>query len=140
MSQNFLNEKDFEQLKELSKWNYVKSLYKMIEDLTIRAEKNCEECEQYMINPHDVNIDFLFEDWRSCAEHCDECGEEEKINMCNLQFEVINHIANSLAEIRERQNALAKIALKKYDQGAKLLDDVMKKRKDKEDKAKDLYR
>ncbi|MBY8982184.1 MAG: hypothetical protein KGD57_04485 [Candidatus Lokiarchaeota archaeon] len=140
MSQKFLSEKEFEDLKESSKWSYLKSLYKLIEDLNIRAEKNCEACEQNMINPHDVNIDFLFEDWRNCSEHCDECGEEEKVLMCDLQFQVINHVANSLAEIRERQNALAKIVLKKSDQGSKLLDDIEKERKATDDKSKELYR
>ncbi len=140
MSQKFLTEKEFEDLKESSKWSYVKSLYKIIEDLNIRAEKNCEECEKSMINPHDVNIDFLFEDWRNCSEHCDECGEEEKILMCDLQFQVMNHIANSLAEIRERQNALAKIVLRKSDQGAKILENIEKNQKSTEDRSKDLYR
>ncbi|MBY9006664.1 MAG: hypothetical protein KGD63_07890 [Candidatus Lokiarchaeota archaeon] len=140
MSQKFLSEKDFEALKESSKWSYVKSLYKIVEDLNIRAEKNCEECEQNMINPHDVNIDFLFEDWRNCSENCDECGEEEKVLMCDLQFQVMNHIANSLSEIRDRQNALAKIFLKKTDKGAKLLADIDKKIKTNDDHNKDLYR
>jgi hypothetical protein len=43
MSSVFLNEKDFKNLKEPSKWNYVQSLYKKIEELQIQADKNCEE-------------------------------------------------------------------------------------------------
>ncbi|MBD3195950.1 MAG: hypothetical protein GF317_12890 [Candidatus Lokiarchaeota archaeon] len=139
MPELLLDEKEFKKLKELSKWNYVKSLYKRIEELQIQADKNCEECEKQLINVYDLNIDYLFEDWRACSEHCDECGEEEKRVMCDLQFQVMNLIANSLAEMRERQNALAKIVLRKYDSGAKMLKDIEEKAKEEEDKSKSLY-
>ncbi|TFF85245.1 MAG: hypothetical protein EU518_01525, partial [Promethearchaeota archaeon] len=75
MSSVFLNQKEFENLKDSSKWNYVLSLYKKIEELQIQADKNCEECEKRLIGVYDLNIDYLFEDWRSCSENCDECGE-----------------------------------------------------------------
>ena len=74
MSEDFLTEKEFNDLKEVSKWNYVSSLYKLISQLKIQAEKNCEECEKQMLDVHDLNIDYLFEDWRSCSQQCDECG------------------------------------------------------------------
>lgn len=102
----------------------------MIRRLNIRAEKNCEACEAEMLAEDDINIDLLFEDWRECANHCDECGKEEKVYMCNMQFELINLIANSLAELRRRQNALANIVLKRDKSGSKLLkrqEDFLKK-------------
>ena len=139
MSEVFLSEKEFKDLKDSSKWSYVKSLYKLIGNLKIQADKNCEMCERQMLNPHDVNIDFLFEDWRACAENCEECGEEEKINMCDLQFQLMNHIANALGEIRERQNALAKIVMKKDDVGSKILEKIEEKQKEEEKKASGLY-
>jgi hypothetical protein len=138
MSEDLLSEKEFRELKELSKWNYVKSLYKLIKNLKIQAEKNCELCEKQMLNPHDVNIDFLFEDWRSCAENCSECGIEERVNMCDLQFQLMNHIANALSEIRERQNALAKIVMKKDTVGSRILEKIEKKQHDEDKKASGL--
>jgi hypothetical protein len=135
----FLSEKDFKNLKDPSKWNYVQSLYKKIEELQIQADKNCEECEKRLVGVYDLNIDYLFEDWRSCSEHCEECGEEEKRMMCDLQFQVMNLLANSLSELRERQNALANIVLRKYDEGAKLLEKIAQEKKKDEDKSKGLY-
>ena len=121
MSEGILNRKEFEELSEDYRWEYIDGLYKTMKRLQIKAEKNCEECESEILAMDDINIDLLFEDWRECAEHCNECGKEEKLNMCNTQFELINLIANSLAQLRARQNALANMVLKKDERGAKLL-------------------
>ena len=121
MSEALLNKKEFESLKEDYKWEYVDGLHKTIGRLQIKADKNCAECEVELLAVDDINIDLLFEDWRECAEHCDECGKEEQVVMCHTQFELINLIANSLAELRSRQNALASLVLKRDERGAKLL-------------------
>jgi len=118
---SLLNKKEFESLSEDYKWEYVDGLHKTIKRLQIKADKNCEACESDMLAMDDINIDLLFEDWRECAEHCDECGKEEQMVMCHTQFELINLIANSLAELRSRQNAIASMVLKKDERGAKLL-------------------
>lgn len=74
-----------------------------------------------MLAVDDINVDLLFEDWRECSENCDTCGREERVYMCNMQFELINLLANSLSELRDRQNSLANLVLKKDEDGAKLL-------------------
>lgn len=51
----------------------------------------------------------------------------------------MNLLANSLSELRERQNALANIVLRKYDEGAKLLEKIAQEKKKDEDKSKGLY-
>lgn len=140
MSENFLSEKEFRELKEESKWNYIKSLYKVIEDLEIRAEKNCEECESRLIDVHDLNIDYLFEDWRSCSENCDECSQEEQVYMCDLQFQLMNHIANSLVRLRERQNALAKLVIRKDEKGSELLKKIAEEKQKAKEREKDKDR
>ena len=143
MSLNFLSEKEFKELKQSSQWNYVKSLHKAIKELEIRADKNCEECEKQLIDVHDLNIDYLFEDWRSCSQHCEECGIEERVFMCDLQFQLMNHIANSLVNLRERQNALAKLVFKRDEKGAELLEKIAKEKektkKREKDKDRSLY-
>jgi hypothetical protein len=121
LSEAFLSKKEFESLSEDFKWEYVDGLIKSMKKLQIKADKNCEECESEMLAMDDINIDLLFEDWRECAEHCDKCGKEEKVNMCNTQFELINLLANSLAELRSRQNGIANLVLKKDERGSKLL-------------------
>ena len=41
---DFLTEKEFEELSDQEKWNLIQTLKKIIGDLKIRADKNCEEC------------------------------------------------------------------------------------------------
>ena len=53
-----------------------------MKDLKVRADKNCSECKMNMLMAEDLNIDYLFEDWRGCSEHCDECGEEGILEKC----------------------------------------------------------
>ena len=139
MAEEIMNiaEKEFQELNEKEKWHLMQTIKKIFQDLTIKAEKNCEKCEHNLLSVDDINIDLFFQDWRSCSEHCDECEEEEKINMCHLQFELMNHIANSLLELQRKQNMLTQIVLKQDESGSKLLKEFMKKKEvsDKDDKA-----
>lgn len=139
MSEVLLSESEFENLKEEDKWNYIDGLYKTIKRLQIRADKNCEACESEMLAVDDINIDLLFEDWRECSNHCDECNKETRTVMCQTQFELVNLIANSLAELRRRQNALANMVLKKDSRGSKLLKKMEEDRELAEEKAASLY-
>ncbi|MFX0017912.1 MAG: hypothetical protein ACFFAK_04260 [Promethearchaeota archaeon] len=134
-----LTEKEFIELSETEKWKLIETIKKLIHDLKIKADKNCEECEKYMLSVEDVNIDLFFQDWRSCAEYCEECGEEEKRNMCHIQFELMNHIANTLLELQRKQNILTQLVLKRDETGSKLLKEFMKKKEDHEKKEKDSY-
>lgn len=134
-----LTEKDFRELSETDKWKLVETIKKLIHDLKIKADKNCEECEKNLLTVDDVNIDLFFQDWRSCAEYCDECGEEEKRNMCHIQFELMNHIANTLLELQRKQNILTQLILKRDETGSILLKEFMKKKEDYERKDEDSY-
>jgi hypothetical protein len=85
---------------------------------------------------------LFFQDWRECANHCEECGEEEKRNMCQLQFELMNHIANSLLELNRKQNLLTQIVLKKDESGSKLLKEFLEKKEEsmkKDKRTDDMY-
>jgi hypothetical protein len=138
-----LTEKEFKELSEKDKWQLMEAIKRILQDLKIRADKNCEECEKTYLTAEDINIDLFFQDWRECTEHCDECGEEEKRNMCQLQFELMNHIANSLLEVQRKQNLLTQLVLKRDEAGSKLLNEFMKKTEDnkkKDKRADDLYR
>ena len=79
---DFLTEKEFKELSDQDKWNLIQTLKKIIGDLKIRADKNCEECEKTLLTADDINIDLFFQDWRNCAEHCDKCSSEDLVNMC----------------------------------------------------------
>jgi len=133
-------EMDYEEFKKISetdKWKIVQTLRKMVLDLKIKADKNCEECEKNLLSADDLNIDMFFEDWRECSEHCSECGEEEKIYMCEIQFQLMNHIANSLLELQRKQNLLTQLVLKRDETGSQLLKDFMKKKEAQDEKDKD---
>ena len=135
--------KEFQKLSENEKWKLVQSVKKIMKDLKIRADKNCEECEKNLLSVDDINIDMFFQDWRECSNHCNECGEEEKINMCQLQFELINHIANTLLELQRKQNLLTQIILKRDETGSTLLKEFKKKKEEIEKKEKfssDMYK
>lgn len=134
-----LTEKEFRELSETEKWRLLETIKKLIRDLKIKADKNCEDCEKNLLTVDDVNIDLFFQDWRSCAEYCDECGEEEKRNMCHIQFELMNHIANTLLELQRKQNVLTQLILKRDETGSKLLKEFMKKKEDYEKKDEDSY-
>lgn len=42
--------------------------------------------------------------------------------MCDLQFNLLNHIANTIINLQNKHNALTKIVLKKDDRGSELID------------------
>lgn len=134
-----LSEKEFRELNDKEKWQLMQTIQKLIQELNIKAEKNCEECESNLFALGDINIDLFFQDWRSCTEQCEECSDEEKKNMCQLQFELMNHIANSLLELQRKQNVLTQLILKKDETGSKLLKDFMKKKEDSDKKDKNSY-
>jgi len=138
-----LTEKEFRELSDSDKWNLIQTIKKIVQQLKVQADKNCAECEKTFLTPEDINIDLFFQDWRECSEHCDECGEEEKINMCQLQFDLMNHIANTLLEIQRKQNLLTQLVLKRDETGSKLLKEFVKKKEEiekKEKSADDMYR
>lgn len=116
-----LSSKEFDELTEKEKWHYVESLHRILKDLEIKAEKNCGECEKHLITADDVNIDLLFEDWRECSDHCDECNKEDKKNMCDLQFQLMSHLADSICVLREKLNTFIKLVLTKDDSGKKIV-------------------
>jgi len=118
----FLEKDEFIELGNKEKWQYIKSLMKLIKDYKIQAEKNCLECENNLLTSHDINIDLYFEDWRECADHCDECSKEDKTNMCELQLNLINHIANSLGNLEDKFNALTKVILNRNHEGKELIE------------------
>ena len=68
-----LAEKEFRELNEKEKWQLMQAIKSILQDLMIKAEKNCEKCEHNLLSVDDINIDLFFQDWRSCGEHCDEC-------------------------------------------------------------------
>jgi len=138
-----LTENEFKELSEEDKWKLISTVKKVIQDLRVKADKNCEECEKAFLSAEDLNIDLFFQDWRECSEQCDECGEEEKKNMCQTQFELMNHIANTLLDIQRKQNLLTKLVIKRDEKGSELLQEFGKKKEDfdkKDKKADELYR
>ncbi len=122
----FLEKDEFIELKNEEKWNYIQSLMKLVKDYKIQAEKNCRECENNLLTAHDLNIDMYFEDWRDCVDHCDECTKDDLKAMCDVQFNLINHIANSLTNLEEKFNKLSKVVLYKNPNGEELLKRVQK--------------
>ena len=136
---DYLTEKEFKELSDQEKWNLIQTLKKIMEDLKIRADKNCAECEKNLLSVDDINIDLFFQDWRNCAEHCEECSNEDLVNMCETQFQLMNHIANTLLELQRKQNVLTQLVLKRDETGSKLLKGFMKKKEalDKRDKRTD---
>ncbi|TXT54172.1 MAG: hypothetical protein BAJALOKI1v1_2210005 [Promethearchaeota archaeon] len=138
-----LTEDEFKQMSDSDKWELISFIKKVIEDLKIRADKNCEECEKTYLTAEDINIDLFFQDWRECAERCEVCGKEEMRNMCQLQFELINHLANSLLDVQRKQNLLTQLVIKRDEAGSKLLNEFLKKANEEKKKDKrldDLYR
>lgn len=131
-----LDFEEFKKLSELEKWELFHTMKKLIQDLKIRADKNCEECEKNLLTADDINIDLYFQDWRTCAEHCEECTNEDLVNMCETQFQLMNHIANTLLELQRKQNVLTQIVLKRDEAGSKLLQEFLKKKEDLDKKDK----
>ena len=119
---NYLEKEEFLKLENKEKWNYILSLMRLLRDYKIQAEKNCLDCEKNLLTTRDLNIDLYFEDWRECANHCDECSKNDQINMCDTQFNLINHIANSLGNLEDKFNALAKVILNRNQGGQDLIE------------------
>jgi len=139
---DFIPKKTFKEIDDKAKWSYVKSLVKIIKNLNIQAEKNCEECEKQLITSKDVNIDLFFEDFRECRNRCGECGKEEQVYMCDLIWNILSHIANELNDIRKRQNGFIRAMLKKDKSGSKLLrklDKEVKQEGEKEKKSENMF-
>ncbi|MFX1259427.1 MAG: hypothetical protein ACFFAN_16355, partial [Promethearchaeota archaeon] len=68
--------------------------------------------------------------------------KEEQINMCQLQFELMNHIANTLLELQRKQNLITQLVLKRDETGSKLLKEFVKKKeelKKKNKEANEMY-
>ena len=127
----FLTKKEFEKLKDNSKWNYIEGLLKILKDTKIMADKNCDDCIYRLQTTSDVNIELFFEDWRNCSDNCDECGIEQLKEMCQVQFELMSHIANSLINIQNRQNMLVKFIYRKDESGKEILKKMLKDSKKK---------
>ena len=48
---NQITEREYFSLSDQEKWNFIQSMKTIIEDLEVKANKNCEECEKnYPIN------------------------------------------------------------------------------------------
>jgi len=131
----YFSEKLFRDLNEKAKWEMIKQASKIIRDYRIQADKNCELCKDHLqINFNDVNIDLLFEDWRECGGYCEGgCTKENQINMCQLQFNIMNHLAQGIFETGRKLNNITEIIMKSDIEGSELL----KSLKENVDKAKE---
>lgn len=123
---SFLSKKDFFDLPPKKQWNYITSIKKMLEDYKIQADKNCEECEYKIMTEKDLNIDMFFEDWRECANDCENCSKERLVNMCQTQMDLMNHIANSLFALEKKHTQLTKFVFKRDTDGKKILKKLKK--------------
>lgn len=112
---------------------------KILDQLQIQAKKNCEECEKYLLTPEDINIDLLFEDWRECSEHCHECKKEDQVLMCEIQFDLMNHLADAVGNITSKINILTKLYLEQDKEGSKFIKGFLKHRNSEKEANKELY-
>jgi len=135
----FLAEKEVRELDETANWDYISFLVKKIHELNIKAEKNCSECEKHLLAPNDINVELLFEDWRACQEHCDTCGKEERIFMCDVQLNLINHIAEAIGQLRTKMNGIVRAILSKDDAGEKLLSTLQKGMDEKDVRGNEMF-
>lgn len=136
----FLTKKEFEELGKVEQWHYVESIEKLCKLYKIGADKNCEECEKQTLAPEDINIDFIFEDWRECSEHCDKCNKPTQIAMCDLQYQLINHLAEAITTIRIKLNNFIKGMMTKDEKGEEFMKMARKKFKDQIKGADEIYR
>ena len=138
----FLTKKEFEELEEKYKWDYAEGVKKMYKDTKIMADKNCDECMYRLQTTSDINIEMFFEDWRTCIDNCDNCDDcniTELKGMCQTQFELINHIANSLVELQMKQNMLVKFIYRRDDSGKEILKGILKSKKKNDERAFSNY-
>jgi len=127
----FLSEKEVRELDKKDTWKYISFLIKKIEELKIKAEKNCSQCNALLMGSDDLNIELFFEDYRACQEHCDKCGKEERVLMCELQHEILNHMAEQIHQLQYKLNMLVNGVLRKDDIGEELLAKLQKAIKEK---------
>jgi hypothetical protein len=120
----YLSEEEFLELRPEEKWSYLKSLMVQTKQYKIMSDKNCAECIHFLQTVHDVNIDLFFDDWRACAEHCDECNKLNQVEMCNTQFELISHLANEIADLSDKVNRLIKYNFVKSVKGKELYEEM----------------
>jgi hypothetical protein len=121
----YFEKEEFDEFSDQERWDFIESLKKAIEDLLIMAEKNCSSCAQYHLAPGDVNIAYLFEDWRNCAEECSKCSKEQQVNMCQIQFEIMSSLAEEVNTLINKFNGIVKHLLKKDAEGKKFLKSLM---------------
>jgi len=136
----FLKEKDFKELADVEKWKLIQVLKKQMEQLQIEADKNCKECSSRMLTVSDVNIEMFFEDWRVCSDNCKVCNKKDRSNMCDLQFQIMSHIANSLLDLEKKQNLLTELVMKRDDSGSKILQEFVKDKKASKLNQEEMYR
>lgn len=134
----YIEEDVFKSLDDESKWDYIKHLIKQMENLKVMAQKNCEECEKYHLTSHDVNVDLLFEDWRECKDHCHECSIKDQVFMCQLQFDLMNHLANSIIQLQNKLNGFVRVLLSKEEKGRLLLERFEKMMEQEEEKSSSM--
>jgi hypothetical protein len=121
-----LTEEEFKELDAAAKWNYIEMLVKQLYEFKVMADHNCDECMYRLQTSRDVNVDLFFDDWRECAENCDNCGKEELVNMCSTQYQVLNHLANLVFEIQVKQNRLVQFLYKRDPKGQEILEEMKK--------------
>ncbi len=137
-----LSEEEFKELDDKSKWNYIQTLIKQIYDYKMMADKNCEDCIYRLQTSRDVNIDLFFDDWRECTNYCDECDVDKLKQMCDVQFQIMNHIANILFELQLKQNRLVQFMYRKDPKGKEILEEMKKahdEARKKEEESGDMF-
>ena len=131
---NLLNERFKNLIKEASKtMSNMMNKEEAFPDLIDLASLECNRNSLLNIRERERN---LIQNIREALDsidngtygYCEECGEEEKRNMCHIQFELMNHIANTLLELQRKQNVLTQLLLKRDETGSKLLKEFMKKK------------
>ena len=131
-----LSEDEFKELDDATKWNYVESLVKQTYEYKVMADQNCDECTYRLQTSRDVNVDLFFDDWRECAKNCEECTKEELVSMCDMQYQVMNHLANMVFEIQVKQNRLVQFLYKKDPKGQEILEEMKKAKEEAQKKDK----
>ena len=123
----YITEKEFRELDEKNRWSLIQQASKIIREYRIKADKNCEMCEHHLrMDYNDINIDLLFEDWRGCSEHCDECNKETQVEMCQLQFNIMNHLAQGIVECGKKLNNITELIMKSDKDGSEILKSLKK--------------
>mgnify|MGYP001144652049 CR=1 FL=1 len=138
----FITEDEFKELEESVKWAYALSLEKIIKQLKPKAEKNCAECEKNYISAQDLNIDYLFEDWRECRNNCANCSIEDQRYMCQVQFQILNHLSQSLLDLKNQHRAIVQMIFRKDSKGSELLSRIendLDKEDEEEKESKGIY-